>query len=86
MTRAVSSSLKPGGPMMKSKPQVKHFTVVALHFPKNRLGQAHLAHTLTTAQPILRELLLIFLLLKGHNYMPLTERGAIFIQKLSRYQ
>ena len=50
LTRAVGSSLKQGGPMMKSKPQVKHFTVVALHFPKNRLGQAHLAHTLTTTQ------------------------------------
>ena len=46
--RAVDISLKSGGPMVESKPQMKHFTAVALDFPQNRVGQAHLAHTLTT--------------------------------------
>ena len=48
VSRAVDSSFKPGGPIVESKPQIKRFTVVALDFPKNRDGQAHLAHTLTT--------------------------------------
>ena len=34
--------------MVESKPQIKHFTAVALDFPQNQVGQAHLAHTLTT--------------------------------------
>ena len=34
--------------MMESKPQMKHFTAVALDFTQNWVGQAHLAHTLTT--------------------------------------
>ena len=48
VSRAVDSSFKPGGPIVESKPQMMHFTVVALDFPKNRDGQARLAHTLTT--------------------------------------
>ena len=47
-TRAVGGSFKPGGPMVESKPQMKHFTAFAIDFPQNRVGQAHLAHTLTT--------------------------------------
>ena len=35
--------------MVESKPQMKHFTAVALDFPQNWVGQAHLAHRLTTA-------------------------------------
>ena len=46
--RAVGSYFKLDGPIVESKPQMKHFTAVALDFPQNRVGQAHLAHTLTT--------------------------------------
>ena len=42
--------------MVESKPQMKHFTAVALDFPKNRVGQAHLAHTLTSALALFFEL------------------------------
>ena len=33
--------------MMESKPQMKHFTAVALDFTQNWVGQAHLAYILT---------------------------------------
>ena len=35
--------------MMESKPQMKHFSAVALDCPQNRMGQTHLAYTLTMA-------------------------------------
>ena len=44
--RVVGSSFKPSGPIVESKPQMKHFSALALDLPENRVGQAHLAHTL----------------------------------------
>ena len=52
-TRAVGRFFKPGGPMVESKPQMMRFIAVDLDFPKNRVGQAHLADTLATALPTL---------------------------------
>ena len=38
--RAVVSSFKPGGPMVESKPQMKHFIAAALDFFQNTLTTA----------------------------------------------
>ena len=45
--------------MVESKPQMKNFITVALDFPQNRVGQVHLAHTLTMAQ-MLQNFMLVY--------------------------